>query len=146
MIQQNKIVGIFNKKDLSIEKQEIIDCTAEYWVSMIKDAADSSNKDVLQLADVLGENHKLISDKKLIRFKNLLSKYIADSYPKKGSCTMIWTGDGKDFIGDNYLIDITKSSKISLMALPYDVCTIIRPGSVQAEVSLQSKEIYRKSH
>ncbi len=146
MVQPNKIVGIFNKKDLSIEKQEIIDCTAEYWISMIKDAADISNKGVLQLADVLGENHKLISNKRLVKFKNLLSKYIADSYPKKGSCTMIWTGDGKNFIGDNYLIDIAKSSKISVMALPYDVCTIIRPGSVQAEVSLQLKDVYRKRH
>ncbi len=135
--------GTFND-GLSSEKKEVVERTADYWVSMIKKASDESDRTVIQLADVLGMNHESVNEKNLIKFKLLLSKYIIRFYPKKGSCCMIWTGDGDNFIGDNYLINIAKSSKIAVLSLPYDVCTIIRPGSVQAEERLQLKDIYRK--
>ncbi len=140
-----KNFGTFNG-GLSLEKKEVVECTADYWVSMIKKASDESDGTVMQLADVLGMSHESVNEKNLIKFKLLLSKYIIKFYPEKGSCSMIWTGDGDNFIGDNYLINIAKSSKMAVLSLPYDVCTIIRPDSVQAEECLQLKDIYRKKY
>ena len=63
-------VGVFDLEN------KIADFAVDYWVDAINKAGDLNNFDFLQIADVLSNEHIILSDRSLLKFKCFMKKNI----------------------------------------------------------------------
>lgn len=140
-VESKKALGIFEVKPKnSLEKKELVNFAAEYWMNAIMNAGKE------QISVQMGDEIILVSEKELKKFKKAFVNYILKIFPKKDDNISLWTSNGEFFekVGtDSYLKGIMQNCNLPLTCLPSDLIMWIYSNKIDVEEDYRRETIYR---